>query len=201
MEQPESTLSASLHFPMETQISCDHTPPRYDLCSINDTIVLDPTISTFFVAGGYIGNFFHDFNDGFIPLFITINTIFHDRDDVIVVSEAPDWWLVKPGLIFIQIVPIGVEWASDVFFGRVARGLMLQYFEYKIRKEESNLIERYGKDNILVNDPFAAQKQGWDTKVMDIYLKEQNVNLDLVRFKGHMKEAYKKAKKFISKND
>lgn len=108
---------------------------------------------------------------------------------------------LRPGLIFIQIVPIGVEWASDVFFGRVARGLMLQYFEYKIRKEESNLIERYGKDNILVNDPFAAQKQGWDTKVMDIYLKEQNVNLDLVRFKGHMKEAYKKAKKFISKND
>ncbi|KAM1521040.1 hypothetical protein EV2_011709 [Malus domestica] len=45
-----------------------------------------------FSAGGYTGNFFHDFDDGFVPLFITVNTIFPDQDIVIVVSEAPYWW-------------------------------------------------------------------------------------------------------------
>ncbi|TYH83896.1 hypothetical protein ES332_D02G162700v1 [Gossypium tomentosum] len=46
-----------------------------------------------FSAGGYTGNVFHDFNDGFIPLFITINSIYKNQDVVLVVSKARDWWL------------------------------------------------------------------------------------------------------------
>ncbi|KAL6186793.1 hypothetical protein ACLB2K_042912 [Fragaria x ananassa] len=48
-----------------------------------------------FAAGGYTGNFWHDFNDGFIPLFITINTLLPDQDFVIVVSDAPKLWVSK----------------------------------------------------------------------------------------------------------
>ncbi|GAB2227933.1 hypothetical protein Droror1_Dr00009762 [Drosera rotundifolia] len=50
-----------------------------------------------FSAGGYTGNFFHDFNDGFIPLFVTIHTILPSsgRDFVLVVDSAKEWWLRK----------------------------------------------------------------------------------------------------------
>ncbi|KAB1208068.1 EGF domain-specific O-linked N-acetylglucosamine transferase [Morella rubra] len=300
-----------------------------------------------FAAGGYTGNFYHDFNDGFIPLFITVNTILPDQDFVIVVSEAPHWWsskyakllhafskhpiislesdtsthcfpsakvglishgfmtinqtlmpnsktyihfrglldkafgqnhahiskpsksrprlilmsrsgttgrrivnqkevikaiqdagfrvtvlkpmaktsllesyalinsshamigvhgaalthslFLRPGSVFMQVIPIGVDWAADAFFGRVARGLDLEYVEYKIGVEESSLVDKYGKDSMLLNDPVAFRKNGWPTGIMDIYLKEQNVILDMVRFRGYLKKAYKKAKKFMQK--
>lgn len=48
-----------------------------------------------FSAGGYTGNVFHDFNDGFIPLFITINSIYPNQDVILVVSKARDWWVSK----------------------------------------------------------------------------------------------------------
>ena len=48
-----------------------------------------------FSAGGLTGNIFHDFNDGFIPLFITANSIFPDQDVVLVISKARDWWVSK----------------------------------------------------------------------------------------------------------
>ncbi|XP_040373514.1 xylan glycosyltransferase MUCI21 [Rosa chinensis] len=304
-----------------------------------------------FAAGGYTGNFWHDFNDGFIPLFITANTLFPDQDFVIVVSQAPKWWIYKyadllriftkhpiitmgndatthcfpsaslglishgfmtinqtlipraktflhfrglldnaykrrsqpqilsseqtkprprlvlasrnhatgrrivnqvqvvrlvkkvgfdvivfepkannslhesyallnsshafvgvhgaalthslflrPGSVFVQVVPIGVDWAANACFGRVAKGLRLEYFEYKIGVKESSLVDKYGNDSLVVKDPFGLQKMGWRAEVMDIYLKEQNVKLDLVRFKGYLKQAFKKAKKFMDNN-
>ncbi|KAH0991371.1 hypothetical protein GBA52_002854 [Prunus armeniaca] len=304
-----------------------------------------------FSAGGYTGNFFHDFNDGFIPLFITVHTVFPDQDFVIVVSEAPNWWpskyadlltvftkhhiivlkndtpthcfpsakiglvshgfmtinqtllpnsktlldfrvlldkayipqaqpkvltskhrnprpklvlasrkeakgrsilnqeqviklikkagfdvvvfkpnnktplnesyallnsshamvgvhgaalthslFLRPGAVLVQVVPIGVEWAAYTFFGRVAKGLHLQYSEYKIGVEESSLVDKYGNGSLLVKDPFALQKTGWDPEIMDIYLKEQNVKLDLIRFKACLKKAYVKAKRFMEAN-
>lgn len=49
-----------------------------------------------FSAGGYTGNFFHEFNDGFIPLYITVNTIFsEDEEVVLVISKARHWWVSK----------------------------------------------------------------------------------------------------------
>ncbi|EEF50795.1 glycosyltransferase, putative [Ricinus communis] len=289
-----------------------------------------------FSAGGYTGNFFHDFNDGFIPLYITVNTIYPDQDFVMVVSEAPDWWISKyvdllsaftahpivtlndtsthcfpsvtfglishgfmtmnqrlmpnsktitqfrglldkaysqsltsnvnnnlsapksrprliiasrngsagrvilnqdeliemskelgfdviifepkantslqesyvlvnsshamigvhgaalthslflrPGSVLVQVVPIGLEWASDAFFGRVGRGLKLEYVEYKIGVEESSLVGTYGSDSLLLTDPHGIQ--------------EQNVKLDMKRFREYLKQAYKKAKQFMDR--
>ncbi|KAM0987133.1 hypothetical protein ACFX2G_011478 [Malus domestica] len=51
-----------------------------------------------FSAGGLIRrrNFYHIFDDGLIPLFITVNTIFRpDQDFVIVASLATTWWSRK----------------------------------------------------------------------------------------------------------
>ncbi|VVB03971.1 unnamed protein product [Arabis nemorensis] len=62
----ELTLTSS---PMGMTRSCDIT---------HDS----PT--TVFSAGGYTGSIYHDFIDGFIPLFITANMVFPDRDIVLV---------------------------------------------------------------------------------------------------------------------
>lgn len=299
-----------------------------------------------FSAGGYTGNFFHDFNDGFIPLFITLNSMFHHQDVVLVISKARDWWVKKyahllgqfskhpiidldndntthcflsatlglvshgymtispelmpnskslhhfhaflskaygaknlipyprntrprlvlvnrssgdgrlllnleevtivmknvgfdvivfepksstplnkafalissshamvgihgaalthllflrPGSSFIQVVPLGAEWAAEVCYGNPAKAMGLNYIEYRISVEESSLIEKYGKEDMMIKDPIAFLNGKWSKRTMNIYLKEQNVRLDLVRFRKYLKEAYMKARQLMSK--
>ncbi|CAK9186157.1 unnamed protein product [Ilex paraguariensis] len=45
-----------------------------------------------------------------------------------------------PGSVFVQVVPIGVERESDIFFGKSARELGLEYTECKIGVGESSLL-------------------------------------------------------------
>ncbi|MBA0585976.1 hypothetical protein Gorai_016732, partial [Gossypium raimondii] len=337
-------------------ISCDRSHQKYDLCSITGATVVDPATSTFFlvdptisgprsiaqnvrsniiprplysVRGGYTGNVFHDFNDGFIPLFITINSIYKNQDVVLVVSKARDWWLnryknllhvfsshpivtldndtsthcfpsatlglmsygfmalmpnssqtllhfrglldkafghhgqysifnpppkpdspprlvfmsrskgigreilnqdeavkvakeigfdvilfeptgkislqqayglinsshamvgmhgaalthslfLRPGSAFMQVMPLGIDWVRKMCFGEPARAIGIQYIEYKIKVEESSLVEKYDKNDMVIKDPASFQGRNWSSDVMKIYLKEQNVKLDLV---------------------
>ncbi|KAM0987132.1 hypothetical protein TB2_011130 [Malus domestica] len=106
----------------------------------------------------------------------------------------------RPGSVFIQVVPIGINWAAFADIGRGARSLNLEYSEYKIGVNESSLVDKSGKENFLLKDPSALLKKGWPSEFMKIYLKEQNVKLDLERFKSCLKEAYTKAKRFVDKN-
>ncbi|KAE8673271.1 putative Chorismate mutase 3 [Hibiscus syriacus] len=268
-----------------------------------------------FSAGGYTGNLFHAFNDGFIPLFITINSIYADRDFIIVVSEYHDWWHSKYAELLKvlskhEIISLEKENVTHCFpsatLGIISHGFMtidptliptsktLLHFRDLLEKaysqnpipyppldpkperrprlvltcrgndvssrrilnqdevvrvmkevgfdvtvfepnrytsldeaytlfnsshmmigvhgaalthslflrpgvEESSLIEKYGKDNVLLKDPLALQKKGWPTEIMDIYLKQQNVKLDLVRFRISLESAYLMAKKFMLK--
>lgn len=302
-----------------------------------------------FSAGGYTGNFFHDFNDGFIPLYIIVNSILHDQPPVLVVSRARDWWVqrysdllqvfsqhpiinldndtathcfrsaslglishglltinpkllktpktllhfhtiigkafgqtaqhyhrqrhrnerphmvlisrtlgdgrailnqkeaievaekigfevivykptsrtdlhvaydllsnshavvgvhgaalthllfVRPGTVFMQIVPLGTKWLAKVCYENPGRAMGLQYIDYRITEEESSLGETYGKDDIVVKHPAAKISPNWSMEIMKIYLKEQNVRLDLDRFSWFLKAAYDKAKKFMDK--
>ena len=72
-----------------------------------------------------------------------------------------------------------------------------EYMEYRIEPGESSLLEKYSKDDLVIRDPAAFR--GTDWPLMNVYLKEQNVTLDLVRFREYLKEMYKKAKKFMNK--
>ncbi|KAJ0038797.1 hypothetical protein Pint_23550 [Pistacia integerrima] len=303
-----------------------------------------------FSVGGYTGNFWHEFNDGFIPLFITVNSIFPDQDFVLVISKARDWWVnkyadllqtfskypivkldddntthcfpsatlglishgfmtidpalmpnsetfthfrafldkaygngrfhpilkrnspvarprlvlpsrkgslgrailnedevkrvaeevgfdvieftptaktslreayalinsshamvgvhgaalthslfLRPGSVFVQVVPLGLEWVAEVCFAKSARVMGLNYMEYKINAEESSLVEKYDRNELLIKDPGAFRGNNWSQAIMNIYLKEQNVNFDLVRFREYTKEMYKKAKQFMDR--
>ncbi|KAF7828006.1 protein O-linked-mannose beta-1,4-N-acetylglucosaminyltransferase 2-like [Senna tora] len=313
-----------------------------------------------FSAGGYTGNFFHEFNDGFVPLFITVNSMFHhdvddgndpDRDIVLVISKARDWWVSKyakllrqfsmhkiidldndnsthcfpsatiglishgfltinqelmpnskslnhfheflskayngenhhspnilhhrpnsrprlvlanrplgvgrallnleevksevkkvgfdlimfeptpkvplhqsfglinsshvmvgvhgaalthmlflrPGAVFVQVVPLGIEWVAETCFGNAAKARGLNYMDYRVRVEESSLIEKYRKEDMVIKNPSEYIKGKPWSSGMDIYLREQNVRLDLVRFRKYLKKAYKKAKELMDK--
>ncbi|XP_009790692.1 xylan glycosyltransferase MUCI21 [Nicotiana sylvestris] len=308
-----------------------------------------------FSVGGYTGNFFHDINDGFLPLFITVNSLFPNQDFIFVISKLEDWWVQKykdllqsfskhpiinldkenvthcfpkatfglmshgfmtidqnltptsktlidfhkflattygadrksvrtlsqfqsrprprprlvlasrnesvgrlilnqnevklvaeqigfevilfeprkntslhesfglihsshamigvhgaalthalflrPGSIFIQIIPIGAEGVSDLCFGKIARDMKLVYEEYKIGIEESSLVAKFAKeDSLVLKNPKALQEKGWSKEIMDIYLREQNIKLDLNRFRIYLEIAYKKAKAFMAVN-
>ncbi|XP_062155843.1 xylan glycosyltransferase MUCI21-like [Alnus glutinosa] len=302
-----------------------------------------------FSVGGYCatGNFFHEFNDGFIPLYITVNSMFPDQDVVLVISNARDWWISKyrellrtfskhpiiildndtatqcfpsasvglishgvmtidpesipnsktfthfhaflgkayhqnhpsissclpksrpllvlagrngsasrrllnqnevkleaekvgfdvtvfeptprtplresyalinsshamlgvhgaalthsfflrPRSIFVQVVPLGAEWVAEACFGRSARAMGIEYMEYKIKAEESSLIDKYSKDEMIIKDPVAFRGVNFSNHdAMRIYLKQQNVRLDIIRFREYLKEVYMKAKKFM----
>ncbi|KAK2636124.1 hypothetical protein Ddye_030916 [Dipteronia dyeriana] len=302
-----------------------------------------------FSVAGYNGNFWHEFNDGFIPLFITVNSIFPDQDVIFVIDKARDWWVSKyagllkafskhpivnldndnathcftsatlglishgfmtidpallpnsatfthfralldkayghsrnqpsmynspvarprlvlmsrkgsigrvisnedevqrvaeevgfdvivfkpsvrtplqkayalintshamvgvhgaalthslflrPGSVFVQVVPLGLGWVADVCFAKSAKAMGVEYMEYKINAKESSLVEKYDENELVIKDPVAYRGNNWSSDVMDIYLKEQNVKLDLVRFKEHLKQVYDKAKEFKDK--
>ncbi|KAK9277261.1 hypothetical protein L1049_006800 [Liquidambar formosana] len=306
-----------------------------------------------FSAGGYTGNFFHDFNDGFIPLFITVNSLFRDQNIILVITNCKSWWsrkyaelltrfsrhpiidmdketashcfpsaivglishgpmtvdptllphpktildfhnflesaysqgnvtlsdkpfetlshkprarpqlvlvnrrgnvgrvilnqeelkqaaedagfdvtvfepthktrlvdsfrlihashailgvhgaalthslFLRPGSVLVQVVPIGTEWLCDTYFAKPAKKLGLKYMEYKIRAEESSLVEKYGKDDIVLKDPKAFVKGNWSN--MHTYLKAQDVKLDIHSFQRYLRKAYKQAKRFMNK--
>lgn len=73
-----------------------------------------------FSAGGFAGNVFHDFNEGWVPLFVTVDEHFIDRDIILAVVDCNDWWLVKYAELFSHftrhpIVNLDKETAAHCF--------------------------------------------------------------------------------------
>ncbi|CAH9096668.1 unnamed protein product, partial [Cuscuta epithymum] len=68
---------------------------------------------------------------------------------------------LRPGSVFVQIIPIGAEDVSEYCYGIPARVLGLDYMEYKTKTYESSLAEKYGNDSKILNDPLALQRGGW----------------------------------------
>ncbi|KAG6427091.1 hypothetical protein SASPL_111331 [Salvia splendens] len=96
---------------------------------------------------------------------------------------------MKPGSVFIQVIPLGTDWAAATYYGEPAMKLGLNYIGYKILAKESSLYQDYSKDDPILMDPDSVNKKGWEfTK--KIYLDSQNVRLDLGRFQKHLLRAY-----------
>ncbi|KAK7849879.1 egf domain-specific o-linked n-acetylglucosamine transferase [Quercus suber] len=77
---------------------------------------------------------------------------------------------LRPGSVFMQVVPLGTEWAAEVCYARLARNVGSEYMEYRIETEESSLIEKYSKDDLVIRDPVGFRGTGWS--LMNVYLKE-----------------------------
>jgi len=85
--------------------------------------------------------------------------------------------------VVIQVLPIGgFEWLAKTDFEKPSEGMNLRYLEYKIAVEESTLVKKYGRDHEIVRDPSAVAKHGWEM-FKSVYLVQQNVSIDINRFK------------------
>lgn len=104
---------------------------------------------------------------------------------------------MRPGSVFIQVIPLGTEWASDTYFGEPAERMGFQYIGYKIGLEESTLSHKYSKNDIVLRNPRAVVQQGWAV-TKQIYLESQDVIINLSRMKRVLIRAKRKANKFMS---
>ncbi|KAG5252897.1 beta-1,2-xylosyltransferase [Salix suchowensis] len=97
---------------------------------------------------------------------------------------------MRPGSVFIQVIPLGTEWAADAYYGEPARKLGLKYIGYQILPRESSLYDKYDKNDPVLRDPRSVSNKGWQyTK--SIYLANQNVRLNLRRFQRRLLRAYR----------
>ncbi|KAL9260684.1 Xylan glycosyltransferase MUCI21-like protein [Drosera capensis] len=96
---------------------------------------------------------------------------------------------MRPKSVFIQVVPLGTEWAAETYYGEPATKLGLKYIKYSIHVKESSLYKHYRRDDPVLTDPNSVVKKGWEfTK--RIYLDDQTVKLDLRRFRKRLVRAY-----------
>jgi hypothetical protein len=96
---------------------------------------------------------------------------------------------MRSGSVFIQVVPLGTDWAAENYYGAPARRLGLRYIPYKILPSESSLYRRYSSDDPVLTDPVTVNANGWQV-TKKVYLDGQNVRLDMARFRRRLREAY-----------
>ncbi|XP_074571068.1 beta-1,2-xylosyltransferase XYXT1-like [Curcuma longa] len=85
--------------------------------------------------------------------------------------------------VAIQIAPCcDLEGMAEHTYGPPARESGLLYLQYNISVEESTLLELYSREHPVISDPQSIHHQGW-FKMGKIYLKQQNVKLDVDRFR------------------
>ncbi|KAJ4972438.1 hypothetical protein NE237_005612 [Protea cynaroides] len=90
--------------------------------------------------------------------------------------------------VLIQVLPWGqFEWLASTCFGEPALDTDLRYLEYKIKKEESSLIQQYSQDHPVLKDPHSINKANWEL-FKSVYLK-QDVKIDVGRFKATLSKA------------
>lgn len=92
---------------------------------------------------------------------------------------------MKPGSVFIQVVPLGTNWAAETYYGGPAKKLGLRYIGYEILPQESSLYNDYEHNDVVLTNPDSVNDRGWEfTK--KIYLDRQKVKLNLARFRKHL---------------
>ncbi|XP_060205480.1 alpha-1,3-arabinosyltransferase XAT2-like [Lycium barbarum] len=90
----------------------------------------------------------------------------------------------------IQIVGLGMEWVSKVDFQIPAMDMNLKCLDYKISVNESSLIQQYPLEHHVLRDPPGnmISPQGW-VSYRKIYLDQQDVKIDVNRFRGTLLKA------------
>ncbi|KAK1382829.1 protein O-linked-mannose beta-1,4-N-acetylglucosaminyltransferase 2-like [Heracleum sosnowskyi] len=92
------------------------------------------------------------------------------------------------GAAVVQVVPLGLEWASAFYFGEPARVMGLHYLEYKIQPEESSLIDMYRRDDPVIVDPQSIFAKSYEAG-RAMYITGQNLKIDIPRFRKTLIEA------------
>nr|AGS18875.1 GT61_1 [Plantago ovata] len=91
--------------------------------------------------------------------------------------------------VLLQILPFGeIDNFGRLYFGNPTVGMNIRYLEYKITTEESSLSQQYSTDDPVLSDPMSIHKKGWET-IYSVYLENQNVTVNLGRFKDTLVQA------------
>jgi hypothetical protein len=100
-------------------------------------------------------------------------------------ADLTRFLFLRPGRASLtQISPLGISSIARDCFGKPAARMGLHYEQYEVRGRESSLSRHYALDDAVVADPETAKRNGggWSF-VAQVYLKGQNVTLDLDRFR------------------
>ncbi|KAL5735871.1 hypothetical protein ACOSQ2_030659 [Xanthoceras sorbifolium] len=89
------------------------------------------------------------------------------------------------GAVVVQVVLLGLEWPSTHYYGDPTSDMGLNYLEYKIEPEESNLFKKYGRDHPVIKDPESI---GYNS-FRSVYVDRQNVRVNLTRFRETLVQA------------
>lgn len=93
--------------------------------------------------------------------------------------------------VLIQVIPLGaIESFARNDFGKPSKDMNLRYLEYKIKVSESSLIEKYPLNHDVFRNPLSFHKKGW-MEMRKIYLDNQDVRIDLPRFRSTLVKALK----------
>lgn len=94
------------------------------------------------------------------------------------------------GAVVVQVVPLGLDWASDAYFGEPLNDMDLRYLSYEIEVEESSLMDVYGREHPVVKDPMSVFVKGYEA-ARATYVDGQNLKIDLVRLRKTLIEVLK----------
>ncbi|KAL9156176.1 hypothetical protein ABFS82_09G056700 [Erythranthe guttata] len=84
--------------------------------------------------------------------------------------------------VVIQIIPFGADLWAKPYFTLPPKDMNLRYLEYKVGLNESSLLGKYPVGSEVYSDPGAVYKKGF-IHFHAVYLKNQDVTLDFVRFR------------------
>ncbi|KAG6422309.1 hypothetical protein SASPL_118877 [Salvia splendens] len=93
------------------------------------------------------------------------------------------------GAVMIQVELLSTEWASNTYYGDTARAMGVRYLRYRIDRDESSLVKLYGRNSSVVTDPGSVFIQRGLIPARIIYLDQQNVRINLARFRETIVEA------------
>jgi len=88
---------------------------------------------------------------------------------------------LRSGTVLVHVVPYGIEFMANRFYGAPARDMGLRHVQYSINPDESTLLEKYGGNHTVIKDPEAIRNSGWE-KVGEFYMTKQDVVLNMTRF-------------------
>lgn len=86
--------------------------------------------------------------------------------------------LLPAGAVMVQVVPLGLDWASAAYYGDPAEA------------EESSLFDLYGRDHPIIADPQSIHLKGYDI-ARAVYLDGQDMKINLVRLREILVQARK----------
>ncbi|XP_058092614.1 alpha-1,3-arabinosyltransferase XAT3-like [Magnolia sinica] len=92
------------------------------------------------------------------------------------------------GAVLVQVVPLGLNWASTTYYGDPSRAMGIHYLEYQVTYNESSLSDTYPPDHPVIADPNSIHLQGYRVS-RAVYVDGQNLRLDLARFKETLLQA------------